>query len=194
MIQGTEDSRFLLKTRQAIGIGSKDGRKDLIATMRSRRVSRARHFAHSACSERRLNLIGAKLGARGEGHCVGVIICLRKTLPADSMDCGRWLDSTEARKSRTHSLDCGRKYAEQAIRPRIRSAVLPAVEWFWLRKPRRFGRDLQWACRDKMRLRFVVTRTGFGCNEEPNSVKADLNLWLNLRIFDSRCFGQLQNN
>ena len=69
MVQGTENSRFLLKALQTFGIGGKGRGKDLDRnTSLEAGVTRAVYLAHAAGAERRLNFIRAEFRARGEGH------------------------------------------------------------------------------------------------------------------------------
>jgi hypothetical protein len=69
MVQGAENSRFLLKSVQAISIRGKGGRQDLNRdTSVEASVTSAVDLAHAACSERRLDFIGAEFRARGENH------------------------------------------------------------------------------------------------------------------------------
>jgi hypothetical protein len=69
MVQRAENSRFLLKALQTIGIGGKGRGKEFQGdTSIKARVARAVNLTHAACTEWRLNFIGAEFGAGGEGH------------------------------------------------------------------------------------------------------------------------------
>ena len=69
MIQGRNDAGFPLEALPGLGIVRKMRGQDLDGDgALQTRVAGAIHFSHAACSQRRLNFIGAKFCARGEGH------------------------------------------------------------------------------------------------------------------------------
>ena len=80
MIESGGGAGFLGEALQAIAVGGKRCRKDFdgYSTVEARIVG-AIHFAHSACTDRRLNFVGPELRARGQCHvggdytCVGVL-------------------------------------------------------------------------------------------------------------------------
>jgi len=69
MVQGSENSRFLLKVLQPIGIGGKGRWKDFDCDASIEAcVTSAIDLAHTARAERSLNLVGAELRTRGQNH------------------------------------------------------------------------------------------------------------------------------
>jgi hypothetical protein len=64
MVQGTENSRFLLKALQTIGVRRKTCRKDLDCDASIEAcVTSAIHFSHPARAQRRLDFVRTKFRA-----------------------------------------------------------------------------------------------------------------------------------
>jgi len=69
MIQGGENLRFALKTREPVGIGRHRGREDFDGDLTFQfGVVGAVHLAHAARPKRRQNFIATETGSRCKGH------------------------------------------------------------------------------------------------------------------------------